>query len=103
MLLPGKGIGGKQMFQGCKRLVSLKTGVSVPCCAAMTLPRTLLLFLMLVHLLKAQQPAIRAVWVQQLSGEPDPYAGSAHFRLMARELPAPARILRPGPGNFTRP
>lgn len=44
------------------------------------------------------------MWVEQLSGEPDAHAGGNEYRpLMARELPAAARIVRPGPGNFTRP
>ena len=40
----------------------------------------------------AQSPAPRAVWVQQISGEPDPYAAGGTFRLMARELPGPPRV-----------
>ncbi len=51
----------------------------------------------------AAEPVTRAVWVQQLSGEPDPYVGGTEFRLMARELPAPPRVLVPGPSNFSRP
>ncbi len=51
----------------------------------------------------AQTPATRAVWVQQISGEPDPYAAGSTFRLMARELPGPPRVLLAGPGNFSRP
>ena len=51
----------------------------------------------------AQTHAIRGVWVQQVSGEPDPYATGSGFRLMARELPGPARVLLEGPGNFSRP
>ncbi|HWB05855.1 MAG TPA: LamG-like jellyroll fold domain-containing protein [Verrucomicrobiales bacterium] len=51
----------------------------------------------------APEPVTRAVWVQQLSGDPDPYAGGNVFRLMARELPSPPRVLLPGPGNFSRP
>ena len=46
----------------------------------------------------AQSPAPRAVWVQQISGEPDPYAAGGTFRLMARELPGPPRVLLAGPG-----
>ena len=51
----------------------------------------------------AQSPAPRAVWVRQISGEPDPYAAGGTFRLMARELPGPPRVLLAGPGNFSRP
>ncbi len=51
----------------------------------------------------AQTPGARAVWVQQVSGEPDPYAAGGTFRLMARELPGPPRVLLAGPGNFSRP
>ena len=53
--------------------------------------------------LSAGEPVIRAVWVQQLSGDPDPYAAGSTFSLMARELPSPPRPLLPGPGNFSRP
>jgi hypothetical protein len=51
----------------------------------------------------APEPVTRAVWIQQLSGEPDPYGTGNVFRLMARELPSPPRVLLSGPGNFSRP
>lgn len=53
----------------------------------------------------AANPAIRAVWVQQLSGEPDSRGQGSSFRLMASEIPAsPApRVLLAGPQNISRP
>ena len=62
-----------------------------------------LLFCLLTTAALAQQPAVRAVWVQQTGGDPDPRAAGTGFRLMARELPGEARVLLPGPGNFSRP
>jgi len=53
--------------------------------------------------LRAQDPVIRAVWIQQTAGDPDPRAAGSQFRLMGRELPGEPRVLLPGPGNFSRP
>jgi hypothetical protein len=50
-----------------------------------------------------QAPLMRAVWVQQISGEPDARAGGTEFRLMAREFPGEQRVLLAGPANFSRP
>jgi len=66
-------------------------------------PVPILLLLCLPLPAAAQQPVTRAVWVRQVSGEPDPRAVGAEFRLMARELPGEARPLLPGPANFSRP
>ncbi len=53
--------------------------------------------------LLAAEPVTRAVWVQQVEGEPDPRAAGNQFRLMAREFPGEARVVLAGPDNFTRP
>lgn len=66
-------------------------------------PVSVLLLLCLLLPAAAQEPAIRAVWVQQVSGDPEPRAAGTTFRLMARELPGEARPLLPGPANFSRP
>lgn len=69
----------------------------------MRVPFATVSFCFLTGAALAQAPAIRAVWVQQLSGEPDPRTAGNEFRLVARELPGEARVLVPGPGNFSRP
>lgn len=56
-----------------------------------------------LSLVPAADVPLRAVWLQQLSGDADPYGAGNHFALMARELPGEARALQAGPGNFSRP
>ena len=73
-----------------------ESGAMKPCLAA-------LLLIPLARPALAQEPVIHAVWVQQLSGEPDPRAAGNTFRLMARELPGEPRVLLAGPANFSRP
>jgi hypothetical protein len=56
-----------------------------------------------VGLFLAPGNEIRAVWIQQVDGEPDPRAAGEQFRLMARALPGEPRAVLPGPANFSRP